>query len=141
VLQGHVDNVGVIEEMRPDGDSLYVRVRPPADLLPYIVPKGFIAIDGASVPSGLGAVASHAHKLVASACVGTSLTVCEVNKQEGWFEFMLIEFTQQKVIIPKKAVGETVNLEVDVIAKYVENSLASVVERLEALEAKVSSLS
>ena len=69
---------------------------------------------------------------------GTSLTVCEVNKAEGWFEFMLIEFTQQKVIIPKKAIGETVNLEVDVIAKYVENSLASVIERLEALEAKVN---
>ena len=46
LLQGHVDNVGVIEQMRPDGDSLYVRIRPPAELMPYIVPKGFIAIDG-----------------------------------------------------------------------------------------------
>ena len=113
-VQGHVDDVGVIEELRPDGDSLWVKVKAPARLMPYIVPKGFIAIDG------------------------TSLTVCEVNQAEGWFNFMLIEFTQQKVIIPKKAVGDKVNLEVDVIAKYVEQGLASVMSRLEALEAKLA---
>ena len=105
--------MGTIEQLRPDGDSLYVRVRPPARLLPYIVPKGFIAIDG------------------------TSLTVCEVDATAGWFEFMLIAFTQSKVVIPTKAVGDSVNLEVDVIAKYVEQSLAAVTARLDALEAKV----
>ena len=50
---------------------------------------------------------------------------------------MLIEFTQQKVIIPKKKVGDQVNLEVDVISKYVEQSLAAVVARVEALEARL----
>ena len=80
-VQGHVDDVGEIVEMRPDGDSLYVTVRPPSRLLPYIVPKGFIAIDG------------------------TSLTVCEVDYTAGTFNFMLIAFTQQKVIIPKKEVS------------------------------------
>jgi len=112
-VQGHVDDVGVIKELRPDGDSLYVTVQPPARLMPYIVPKGFIAIDG------------------------TSLTVCDVDQAAGTFNFMLIEFTQQKVIIPKKKVGDAVNLEVDVIAKYVEQSLSSVIARLEALEAKL----
>ena len=71
-------------------------VKPPSRLLPYIVPKGFIAIDG------------------------TSLTVCDVDHVAGTFNFMLIAFTQQKVIIPLKAVGDEVNLEVDVISKYVE---------------------
>eukprot|EP00322_Chrysochromulina_rotalis_P006637 CAMPEP_0115865266 /NCGR_PEP_ID=MMETSP0287-20121206/19633_1 /TAXON_ID=412157 /ORGANISM="Chrysochromulina rotalis, Strain UIO044" /LENGTH=261 /DNA_ID=CAMNT_0003319773 /DNA_START=19 /DNA_END=804 /DNA_ORIENTATION=+ len=113
-VQGHVDNVGIIEELRPDGDSLFVRVKPPAELMPYIVPKGFIAIDG------------------------TSLTVCDVNQAEGWFEFMLIEFTQQKVIIAKKAVGDAVNIEVDVLAKYVEQGLKAVTARLDALEAKLA---
>jgi len=113
-VQGHVDDVGIIEELRPDGDSLWVRVRPPAALMPYIVPKGFIAIDG------------------------TSLTVCNVSPAEGWFDFMLIEFTQQKVVIPKKAVGDAVNIEVDVLAKYVEQGLKAVTARLDALEAKLA---
>lgn len=113
-VQGHVDDVGIIDELRPDGDSLYIKVKPPARLMPYIVPKGFIAIDG------------------------TSLTVCDVDYTEGWFNFMLIQHTQQSVIIPKKAVGAAVNLEVDVISKYVEKSMASVLARLDALEAKLA---
>jgi riboflavin synthase alpha subunit len=70
---------------------------------------------------------------------GTSLTVCDVDHTEGTFNFMLIAFTQQKIIIPKKAVGDVVNLEVDVIAKYVEQSLAAVVSRVEALEKRLDS--
>ena len=118
-MQGHVDDVGVIEEMRPDGDSLFVRVKPPRRLLPYIVPKGFIAIDG------------------------TSLTVCEVDQAEGWFSFMLIAFTQSKVIIPQKAVGDAVNLEVDVIAKYARRSVGdfeALSKRVADLEAKLDKL-
>ena len=98
-MQGHVDDVGEIVSLRPEGDSLWVTVKPPARLLPYIVPKGFIAVDG------------------------TSLTVCEVDHAAGTFNFMLIAFTQEKVVIEKKAVGEFVNLEVDVISKYFEQSL------------------
>ena len=113
MVQGHVDDVGIVEEMRPEGDALWVRVKPPARLLPYIVPKGFIAVDG------------------------TSLTVCEVDAAGGWFDFMLVAYTQQKIVIPKKSVGETVNLEVDVLAKYVEKGLASLMERVAALEAKL----
>ena len=112
-VQGHVDDVGEILKMEQEGDALRVRVRPPARLLPYIVPKGFIAVDG------------------------TSLTVCEVDAAGGWFDFMLVAYTQQKIVIPKKSVGETVNLEVDVLAKYVEKGLASLMERVAALEAKL----
>ena len=112
-VQGHVDDVGEILKMEQEGDALRVRVRPPARLLPYIVPKGFIAVDG------------------------TSLTVCEVDAAGGWFDFMLVAYTQQKFVIPKKSVGETVNLEVDVLAKYVEKGLASLMERVAALEAKL----
>ena len=112
-VQGHVDDVGEIVELRPEGDSLWVTVKPPTRLLPYIVPKGFIAIDG------------------------TSLTVCDVDHSAGTFNFMLISFTQEKVIIPKKAVGDFVNLEVDVISKYVEQSLQAVLARVDALEKKL----
>ena len=116
MVQGHVDDVGLIEEMRPEGDALWVRVKPPARLLPYIVPKGFIAIDG------------------------TSLTVCNVNNAEGWFDFMLVAYTQQHIVVPKKAVGDKVNIEVDVTAKYVEKSMAALVGRVEELEREVASL-
>ena len=115
-VQGHVDGTGEIVERWQDEDSLFVKLKVGADLLPYIVPKGFIAIDG------------------------TSLTVVEVNKEELWFTFMLVEYTQKKIIISGKAVGDKVNLEVDVLGKYSENALAALVPRLEALEAKVQSL-
>ena len=115
-VQGHVDGTGEIIDRHQDKDSLCIRVKVGTDLLPYIVPKGFIAIDG------------------------TSLTVVDVNAQESWFSFMLIEYTQKKIIIPGKSVGDKVNLEVDVLGKYSENALAALIPRLEALEAKVESL-
>jgi riboflavin synthase len=111
-VQGHVDGTGDIIERWPEGDSLFFKVKVPDDMLPYIVPKGFIAIDG------------------------TSLTVVDVNPNESWFTFMLVEYTQKKIIIPSKVVGDKVNLEVDVLGKY----SAALLPRLEALEAKVQSL-
>ena len=71
---------------------------------------------------------------------GTSLTVCEVNPAESWFTLMLIEYTQKKIIIPAKAIGDLVNIEVDVLGKYSENAMAALLPRLEALEAKVAYL-
>lgn len=87
-------------------------------MIKYIVPKGFVAIDG------------------------TSLTVCEVNNQPGdsWFTFMLVEYTQKKIIIPSKQIGGLVNIEVDVLGKYSESALTGVTSRLEALEARVKEL-
>ena len=98
-VQGHVDCTGKIIDKWREGESLWVKVVTPKEYLNYIVPKGFIAIDG------------------------TSLTICDVNTNENWFTFMLISHTQQNVIIPQKAVGDLVNIEVDVLAKLVASSL------------------
>lgn len=100
-VQGHVDGTGEIVSLDPEGDSLWVKVRTKKEILKYIVPKGFIAVDG------------------------TSLTVVDVNDEESWFNFMLVAYTQQNVVIPKKKVGQKVNLEVDILGKYVERLLSS----------------
>lgn len=116
-VQGHVDGTGTVLDRWIDEDSLFYKITVDnRDLLKYIVPKGFIAIDGAS------------------------LTVVDVNVEEGWFSFMLIEYTQKKIVIPAKMPGDKVNLEVDVLGKYSETALAALMPRLEALEAKVQSL-
>ena len=114
MVQGHVDDVGEIIEMRPEDESLWFTVRPPPSLMPYIVPKGFIAIDG------------------------TSLTVCESNVEENYFTFMLVGYTQQKVILPSKKVGDRLNLEVDVTAKYVERSMGALLSRIDELESRLA---
>ncbi|XP_042014012.1 riboflavin synthase-like [Salvia splendens] len=100
-VQGHVDGTGEIVELRPEGDSLWVKVKVGREILRYIVPKGFIAVDG------------------------TSLTVVDVFDDEGCFNFMLVAYTQQKVVIALKKVGQKVNLEVDILGKYVERLLGS----------------
>lgn len=100
-VQGHIDGTGEIVSLKPEGDSLWVKVRTAPELLKFIVPKGFIAVDG------------------------TSLTVVRVFEEEGCFNFMLVAYTQQKVVIPLKKVGQKVNLEVDILGKYVERLLRS----------------
>lgn len=101
IVQGHVDGTGEIVSMEPEGDSLWIKVKTSRDLLKYVVPKGFIAVDG------------------------TSLTVVDVFDDEDCFNFMLVSYTQQKVVIPLKKVGQKVNLEVDILGKYVERLLSS----------------
>jgi len=103
-VQGHVDCTGDIVEKWREGESLWVKVKVPQEFIPYIVPKGFVCVDG------------------------TSLTICEVDArpEASWFTFMLVAHTQQNVIIPAKAPGERVNIEVDVLAKMVERSLQGV---------------
>ncbi|KAL6643680.1 hypothetical protein ACP70R_018446 [Stipagrostis hirtigluma subsp. patula] len=105
-VQGHVDGTGEIAEFRPDGDSLWVTVRAPPEILRLLVPKGFVAVDG------------------------TSLTVVSVNEEDGWFDFMLVRYTQDNIVLPTKKVGDKVNLEADILGKYVEKLL---VGRMEAM--------
>ncbi len=93
-VQGHIDGVGEIVAVTPEGDSKRVRMRPPARLLPYIVEKGYIAVDG------------------------VSLTVTDVD--ESTFGVALVAYTQEAVIMGRQDVGAVVNIEVDIIAKYVE---------------------
>lgn len=115
-VQGHVDGMGTILDKWTDEDSLFFKVKVGDDLLRYIVPKGFIALDG------------------------TSLTVCEVNTEEKWFTFMLVEYTQKKIIIPQKDIGQRINIEVDVLGKYSESAFQTLMPRIEELEQKVKDL-
>jgi riboflavin synthase len=68
-------------------------------LLPYLIPKGYVTIDGAS------------------------LTLTGVNDADRTFSVMLIQHTQQKITLSKKEIGSTVNIEVDMIGKYVRKSV------------------
>ena len=98
-VQGHVDGTGVIEQKRQEKDAIWLTIKPEnRGLLKYIVPKGYIAVDG------------------------TSLTV--VNVTDSTFDFMLIPYTQEHIIVPRKAVGDAVNLEVDITGKYIEKFLS-----------------
>lgn len=96
-VQGHVDSVGTISQFRPDDDALWVTIEFPADLMRYIVQKGFIALDG------------------------TSLTVVDV--YESSFTVQLVAYTQTEIILPMKKVGDKINVEVDILGKYVEKML------------------
>ncbi|PDW00004.1 riboflavin synthase [Candidatus Viridilinea mediisalina] len=93
-VQGHVDGVGHIVAVVPEGDSKRIQICPPAALMRYIVEKGFIAVDG------------------------VSMTVAEVD--ETSFTLAMIAYTQTAVIMGQQTVGAMVNLEVDIMAKYVE---------------------
>jgi riboflavin synthase len=94
VVQGHVDGTGEVESLRDEGNARVVRVAAPPDLLRYVVEKGSIAVDG------------------------VSLTVSAI--EDEWFEASLIPETLERTTLGAAAAGTTVNLEVDVLAKYVE---------------------
>jgi len=93
-VQGHVDGTGEARAFRPEGDSLWVTVGAAPELLRYTVPKGYIAVDS------------------------VSLTVVDVFPDA--FTFMLVAYTQQHTTLPRKPVDSRVNLEVDILGKYVE---------------------
>ena len=98
LVQGHVDGVGQVIERRPAADeSVLVRIQAPSHLLRYVVEKGSIAVDG------------------------VSLTV--VQAEPTWFSVALIPHTLAVTTLGRKEVGSPVNLEVDLIAKYVERLL------------------
>ena len=98
-VSGHVDGTGRIEAIEPRGKDFYLRIHPDSENLNYVVHKGCIAIDG------------------------ISLTVAEVDDQG--FAIWLIPHTMQATHLHSKQVGDCVNLEFDLIAKYVEKLAAS----------------
>ena len=98
-VQGHVDGTGVVAGLRRDEDALWITVRAPEPILRYVVPKGYIALDGAS------------------------LTVVDVG--DDWFSVQLVAYTQRYITLPGKALGAVVNIEVDVLGKYVEKLLGA----------------
>jgi riboflavin synthase len=99
MVQGHVDGVGSIAERRAEGDNLELTVTAPPALLRYVVEKGSIAVDG------------------------VSLTV--VRADDYAFAVALIPHTIAVTALGRKQVGGRVNLEVDMIAKYVERLLGA----------------
>ena len=100
IVQGHVDGTGRIVARTPSEHWEVVRVEMPAEVARYVVEKGSITVDG------------------------ISLTVSGLGGEPGdWFEVSLIPTTRELTTLGRAPVGTQVNLEVDVIAKYVERLL------------------
>jgi riboflavin synthase len=96
-VQGHVEGTATIASIDPDDDGLLVRFEAAPELMRYVVEKGFITIDGAS------------------------LTV--VDRDEHSLRVTLIPFTREHTNLSSKGVGDRVNIETDILAKYIERLL------------------
>jgi len=94
LVQGHVDDTGRVASIMWDGEAMLIRFEAPPEIRRYIVEKGFIAVDG------------------------VSLTV--VTKDASSFQVSVVDFTRKHTTLGSRRVGDQVNLEVDIIAKYVE---------------------
>jgi riboflavin synthase len=102
MVQGHVDGVGTVLARTPGEHWEVVRIGLPAELARYVVEKGSIAVDGVSL---------------------TVSALSAADDAEPWFEVSLIPTTLRETTLGARAAGDPVNLEVDVIAKYVERLL------------------
>jgi len=94
LVQGHVDDAGRIASITQEGEAMLIRFEAPPAVMRYVVEKGFIAVDG------------------------VSLTV--VAKDANLFQVSVVDFTRKHTTLGSRRVGDLVNLEVDIIAKYVE---------------------
>lgn len=94
VVQGHVDGVGIVAKLTRDGDGVRMGIDLPPDLLRYVVEKGSITLDG------------------------VSLTVAAV--RETGIEIALIPHTLEVTTLGSRVTGDRINVEVDILAKYVE---------------------
>ena len=102
LVQGHVDATGTILSRSPAAHWDRVRISLPASVARYVVPKGSIAVDGVSL---------------------TVSALSPPDASDSWFEVSLIPETLKRTTLGTRQPGETVNLEVDVIAKHVERLL------------------
>src|SRR5205085_2760089 len=100
VVQGHVDGIGQVRAVREDGFARQLEIEAPEAVLRYVVEKGSIAVDG------------------------VSLTVASLNN--GSFTVSLIPETLRRTNLGRAEKGTTVNLEVDVLAKYVEKAVRAI---------------
>jgi riboflavin synthase alpha subunit len=98
IVQGHVDGVGTVREIRPDGDDRLIRIDCPRELAEQVVPKGSVAVEG------------------------VSLTAVEPDDRGFWVA--LIPHTRAVTTLGSVAPGQAVNLELDVLGKYVFRYLA-----------------
>ena len=99
IVQGHVDGTAEIQRIDPEGDGVRITISLPDHLSRYLVAKGSVTVDG------------------------ISLTIADLDDQS--FQIALIPHTLSETVMGVRKPGDTVNLEVDVIAKYVERLLAS----------------
>ncbi|MHC6178940.1 riboflavin synthase [Clostridium sp. JNZ X4-2] len=98
IVSGHIDGTGIISNLRKDDNALWVTVTTSEKIMRYIVEKGSISIDG------------------------ISLTVVKVDSDS--FQVSIIPHTVSSTTLTGKSIGKTVNLEVDIIGKYIERFLA-----------------
>jgi riboflavin synthase len=94
LVQGHVDGTGRVALVTWDGDAMVIRFETPHEVMRYIVEKGFVAVDG------------------------ISLTV--IAKDNNSFQVSVVDYTRGHTILGERQLGDLVNLEVDIMAKYVE---------------------
>jgi len=94
LVQGHADDTGRVASVIRDVEAMLIRFEAPPEVMRYIVEKGFIAVDG------------------------VSLTI--VTKDTSSFRVSIVDYTQKHTTLGNRQVGDPVNLEVDIIAKYVE---------------------
>lgn len=97
IVSGHIDGVGTVAEMKRESNAVWVKISADKDILRLIVEKGSIAIDG------------------------ISLTVAEVTDKD--FSVSIIPHTGSETTLLKKRIGDRVNLENDIVGKYVEKLL------------------
>lgn len=101
IVQGHVDGVGEVVQIHPEGEARRVRVALPSELARYVVEKGSVALDGVSL----------------------TVTATAPAHDGSWLEVVLIPHTLEVTALGDRQVGSKVNVEVDVLAKYVERLL------------------
>ena len=97
IVTGHVDDIGRIVSVQPVGDSVTVTVAAPASLAPHIAPKGSITVDGVSL---------------------TVNEVADIASGEAHFTLNIIPHTQAMTTLDEAAEGRPVNLEIDILARY-----------------------
>ncbi len=97
IVSGHIDGIGYIKEFIAEDNATWITIETSREIIKYIIPKGSIAIDG------------------------TSLTVVDVS--DNCFRVSIIPITKYETILLKKPVGDEVNLECDMVGKYVERFL------------------
>ena len=95
IVQGHVDAVGTVVKIRSEGRATHISIRVPSKLLPELVHKGSIAVDG------------------------VSLTINEV--QNDIIRVTIIPFTEDKTCLGKYTIGHLVNIETDIVGKYISH--------------------
>ncbi|KAL8719282.1 MAG: hypothetical protein Q9181_008078, partial [Wetmoreana brouardii] len=119
-VQGHVDTVAKILSIVEDGEAKVLRLQPrEKEVLRYIMEKGYVTLDGASLTV----------TRVSDDVIGDGGGE-QGEEGKGWWEVMLIAYTQEKVVTAGKKVGEEVNVEVDMVGKYVEKSVRGYLEGL-----------